>query len=320
VNARTVNHAFQKVVAKPGNTVMERALGYLTPLHLAARQGALEAAEVLVRAGADLKAIDPVHGFTPLLTAVINGNYAVATMLIDNGADVDDGSLYLAVEMRNLDKYTNRPNPPDRDRDRTAMDVLTRLLARGAWVDSPFYYTVPQWQTQGTIRPIDGGTPLYRAIKSVDLEAARVLVKYGADASQAASDGSTPLMLLSGAQARRDEEEVVDAGTRSDPLDGIRLLLDAGADVNAADYSGNTALHMAAARQADRIIELLAARGARVDVRNAQGRTPLDIARGAPLTRPAGGRGGAAVAPAPRPLSPAQQATAALLERLAARQ
>ena len=319
VNARTVNHDFQKVAAKPGNTYMERPFGFLTPLHLAARQGALEAAEVLVGAGADLKAIDAVHGFTPLLTAVINGNYDLAAMLIDNGADVDDGSLYLSVEMRNLDKYTNRPNPPEKDRALTAMDVLTRLLAKGAWVDAPFYYTIPQLQTQGTIRVLDGATPLYRAIKAVDLDAARLLVKHGADASQAANDGSTPLMLLAGAQARRgEEEEVVDAGTRANPLDGIRLLLEAGADVNAVDYAGNTAIHMASARQANAIVELLAARGAKLDVKNLQERTPIDVALGAPLTRAGAGRGGAAgAAAAARTPTPAQQATAALLRRLA---
>ena len=201
------------------------------------------------------------------------------------------------------------------------MDVLTRLLAKGAWVDAPFYYTIPQLQTQGTIRVIDGATPLYRAIKSVDLEAARLLARHGADASQAATDGSTPLMLLAGAQARRaEDEEVVDAGTRANPLDGIRLLLDAGADVNAADYAGNTAIHMASARQANAIVELLATRGAKVDVKNLQERTPIDVALGAPLTRAGTGRGGGAAnaaAAAARTPSPAQQATAALLRRLA---
>lgn len=317
-NVRTVNHAFQKIRAKPGNTFMERPFGYLTPLHFAARQGAVEAAAALIEGGADLNVTDAVHGFTPLLTAIINGNYDLAAMLIDKGANVDDGSLYLSVEMRNLDKYTNRPNPSEKDRTLTAMDILTRLLAKGAWVDSPFYNTIPQIQTQGTIRIVDGGTPLYRAIKSVDLAAARVLIKSGADPSQAANDGSTPLMLLAGTQPRRDEEEVTDAGSRGDPLDGVRLLLEAGADANAADYSGNTAMHMAAARHADRIVELLAAHGAKVDVKNSQERTPIDVALGAPLTRAAGGRGAGAAGAAARPPSPAGEATAALLRRLAA--
>jgi hypothetical protein len=80
------------------------------------------------------------------------------------------------------------------------------------------------------------------------------------------------------------------------------------------DYNGNTVLHLAAARRADAVIELLASRGAIVDIRNYQDRTPLDVALGAPLTAATGGRAGGAGRGGP---SPAAQATAALLRRLA---
>lgn len=315
VNARSVDHAYQKVLVKPGNTIMERPLGYLTPLHFAARQGAVEAADALIRGGADLSAVDPTHKFTPLLTAVYNGNYDTAALLVDRGANLNDGSLYLLVEMRNLDKFTNRPNPPDKDRTLTALDVIGKMIARGVDVNQGFYKTVPQIQTQGTVRPISGGTALYRAIRSIDLDAARLLLRGGADPSQAADDGTTPLMVLASTQPpRAAEEEVVDAGRRGEPLDAMRLLLDAGADVNAMDENGNTALHLAAAQRANPMIELLASRGAIVDVKNYQDRTPVDVALGAPLTPTAGGRAGGAGRGGP---SPAAQATAALLRRLA---
>ena len=321
VNARTINHDFQKLTPKPGNTIMERPLGALTALHLAARQGALEAADVLVRRGAELQAVDPAHNFTPLLTAILNGHYDLAAMLIDKGADVNDGSVYLAVEMRNLDKYTNRPNPPEKDRTLTAFDVLARLLAKGADVNAPLTKTIPQIQTQGRIRVTAGASPLHRAMKSVDLDAAKLLLKHAANPSLAAKDGTTPLMLLAGTQPTRgEEEEVTDAGTRADPLDGIRLLLEAGVDVNGADPAGNTALHMAAARHADAVIQLLAEKGARVDLKNAQGNTPIDIALGAPLRgrgRGADAGGMAVPAAARRTPTPAGEATAALLRKLA---
>ena len=83
--------------------------GGITALMLAARQGALEAGSALVAGGADLNAQEPQYGFTAMQTAIFNGHYAFAKLLIEKGANVNDGSLYIVVEMRNLAKYTNRP-------------------------------------------------------------------------------------------------------------------------------------------------------------------------------------------------------------------
>ena len=43
-------------------------------------------------------------------------------------------------------------------------------------------------------------------------------------------------------------------------------------------------MHYAVQRGADRIIEYLASKGARFDVKNKQGRTPADLARGRTAT------------------------------------
>ena len=44
-------------------------------------------------------------------TAIFNGHYAFAKLLIEKGANVNDGSLYIVVEMRNLAKYTEPAEP-----------------------------------------------------------------------------------------------------------------------------------------------------------------------------------------------------------------
>ena len=60
-------------------------------------------------------------------------------------------------------------------------------------------------------------------------------------------------------------------------------MLDLGADVNAANEAGQTALHAAAAIGANGVVRFLVERGARLDARTRQGRTPLDEAlRGVP--------------------------------------
>jgi ankyrin repeat protein len=86
-------------------------------------------------------------------------------------------------------------------------------------------------------------------------------------------------------------------------LDAVALCLELGNDVNAANSMGLTALLGAANRGSNDIIELLVARGARLDVKDKEGRTPLRWAEGVFL---------AAVGAERKP------ATIALLEKLGA--
>ena len=94
-------------------------------------------------------------------------------------------------------------------------------------------------------------------------------------------DGSTPLMGAAGLGAPRGgDEEVTEAGDRNDPVDVMKALVEKGADVNAANDLGMTPMHYAVQRGSDRIIEYLASKGARFDVKNKQGRTAAELARG----------------------------------------
>jgi ankyrin repeat protein len=71
-------------------------------------------------------------------------------------------------------------------------------------------------------------------------------------------------------------------------LEAVKLCVELGMDVNAVNSMGLTALHGAANRGSDEIIRYLVQRGARVDVKDAEGRTPLTWAEGVFLaTHPA---------------------------------
>jgi ankyrin repeat protein len=58
----------------------------------------------------------------------------------------------------------------------------------------------------------------------------------------------------------------------------VRLALESGVDVNAVNEHGQTALHGAVYRAANTIIEALIEAGARTDLADERGRTPLALA------------------------------------------
>jgi len=69
--------------------------------------------------------------------------------------------------------------------------------------------------------------------------------------------------------------ELPDDGRTSE---AVKLALDLGADVNASNQAGDTALHGAASHGYAAVMQLLTDHGARMDVKNKRGKTPLDLA------------------------------------------
>jgi ankyrin repeat protein len=129
----------------------------------------------------------------------------------------------------------------------------------------------------------------------------KLLVSRGADPNLPTLAGTTPLMAAAGVNW-------VVAQTYTESLqaryDAVALCLELGADVNASNSMGLTALLGAVNRGSNDIIELLVKRGARLDVKDKEGRTALRWAEGVFL---------AAVGAEKKP------ATIALLEKLGAK-
>ena len=61
-------------------------------------------------------------------------------------------------------------------------------------------------------------------------------------------------------------------------LEAVQVALDQGADINAANDEGRTAMHGAAKLRSTDLIRLLADSGARVDVTDNEGETPVSLA------------------------------------------
>ena len=261
VNRASTKHDWVQISYSSGNVPKTRDLGGLTALQFAARQGSLAAAEKLLDAGADGNVAEPMYQLTPLQLAVVNGHYTLAKRLIERGVNVDDGSLYLAVDTRNLGYYAQRPNPADKNGSVTNLDVIVALLDKGANPDLPYTKGVPERTVAGEIGVPVGATALDRAAAAADFTAVETLLAHGASATVVTEDGTTPLMLLAGyARQRFGATPVTNDPAR---LALIRTLLEKGADVHAVHKdSTNNALYFATTRGTPEIVALLKEFGA----------------------------------------------------------
>jgi uncharacterized protein len=307
VNARTSNLAWSKDRFGLEGVLTILPHGRWTPLMYAARQGSLEAARALVDAGAEVSALDPDR-LTPAIIATMNGHYDVAAMLVNRGADpnITDTSgmavLYAAVDMNTLGEVYGRPGRKSTSTI-SALQLMKILLDHHADANAQLRSTTQQRaHTPGEPLLGEGTTPLMRAAKNGDAAAIRLLLDHGADPALPQRNHTTALMFAAG-NGRGTGVFTKDIGTERDMLDSVKVLVEHGVDVNAFNDNGQTAMHFAA-QVSDDIVRYLAAHGAKIDRRDRQGHTPVDLALGI------GARGRAGGPP------PVREKTAALLRQL----
>jgi uncharacterized protein len=268
--------------------------GAMTPLLYAARDGRVESAKILIAAGADVERAD-ANGITPLLMAITNDHVDMARYLIERGANVKAidwygrTPLWAAVELRNMDVDSSTfENGIDRA---PALELIKVLLGKDVDVNARTKEVPPirrqMLHVTGDLSWVDftGQTPFLRAALSADLEVMRLLLAHGADPKIPAFAGTTALMAAAGVDWVVDQTTDEGAAAR---LEAVRLCYELGMDVNAANSMAITAVMGAANRGSDDIIEFLVSKGAKLDVKDNEGRTPLNWAEGVFLaTHPA---------------------------------
>ncbi|MDE0058150.1 MAG: ankyrin repeat domain-containing protein [Defluviicoccus sp.] len=237
-----------------------------TPLMVAAAADARDAADRLIRNGADISAKD-TNGATALHHALAHRSLRTAALLLHGGADIDAA-----------DRLGDTPLHRAARRDNRATAQF--LLERGARVDAT---------------DASGSTPLHHAAWNGAVETARLLLEGGAHTGARDDRGDTPLHLAAARDARRTAGLLQERGAEIEarnahgmtPLQRAAwanargtaaLLLDRGADVNARDAHGVTPLHRAAWRDFRAMAELLLDRGAKVDAGNEYGAAPSHYA------------------------------------------
>jgi ankyrin repeat protein len=188
--------------------------------------------------------------------------------------------LWATVDLRNLELGPAEKGTGVRDE---ALILIERLLRAGADANARTkefpherrYLVV----AVGSVAWVDltGQTPFLRAAAAGDLAVMKLLLEHGADPNIATDGGTTPLMVAAGVNWAVGETytEGPDA-----LLEAVKLSHELGNDVNAVNSMGIAAIHGAANRGANDVIEYLVANGARLDIADNQGRTPVDWAAG----------------------------------------
>jgi uncharacterized protein len=310
--------------AKPGidrqynYTELVAYWGGLTPLHLAARQGEVDATTALLDAGANINQQMEGDKATPLLIATINGHFDLAKQLLEKGADPNLAQsngvtpLYAVLNCQWAAKALY-PQPRAYEQQQTTyLDLMAALLDKGANPDARLTRKVWYSQYDFDQSGVDeiGTTPFWRAAYSADVDAMKLLMSHGADPNIPSTKGAG--RPRTGDAGERQVQDV--SGVPPIPLGGpgvppllaasgqgygegfaanhhryapggmlaaVKYLIEElHADPNARDHEGNTALHNAAARGDNEMINYLVSKGADPKIVNRAGQTTVDMANG----------------------------------------
>jgi ankyrin repeat protein len=309
-----------------------RSLGYgdlvgnkggLTALLFAAREGHIVSARALLKAGADVNQVSASDHTSPLLMAAINGHFDLARLFLEAGADPNRPSdagatpLYATINVQWAAKSLYPQPTAQYQQQTTYLELMELLLKAGA--DPNARLTKHLWYMSYNFDLLGvntaGATPFWRAAYGTDVDAMRLLVRYGADPK-------LPTIKPSG-RSRGDDAPAEDddnAGGK-DPsglapvppggpgvfpihaasgvgygegyaanahrhapdgwLPSVKYLIEElGADVNARDHNGFTPLHHAASRGDNELILYLMSKGADISAVSRRGQTVADMANG----------------------------------------
>jgi ankyrin repeat protein len=287
----------------PSDTEIIGKQGGMTALHYAARDGYAGVVELLLESGMHVNTPTAGDKSSPLLVAIVNGQYDIAATLLERGADpnhMNDDLMapMFAVINNEWALRTWYPQPTAGHQQKTSyLTLLKQLAAAGAdpnaRVKSHVWHAAYNAGRMGV--EFTGATAFWRAAYALDVEAMQLLVSLGADPH-------VPTMTFGSAVRANDQSgvpAVPTGGAHIPPFhaasgvgygtsrvaqqhryvhDGWMpaakyFLEELGVDVNIRDADGFTALHHAAARGDNDMIRYLVKKGANVMAVNRAGQT-----------------------------------------------
>ena len=270
------------------------------PLLTVCKLGNLEMLETMLEYNADINIVDKYH-ITPLIVACIDGNVKLIDTLVKHGAKIDQvvpvigTPLHAAIERgqkQAAGKLLQLGLPPDTtDTNGTTplmkaiefeqIEIAELLLKCGANVSLE--------------HPKTGRPPLHRAAERNDTEMLKLLLAHGADIHQCTARGSTALHLaatcgsadavdvLCSNNSKLNLQNVVGCTPLATAIQSQKFicalrLLKYNPDVNICDENQVSPLIAATNFRAAEVVHRLLKLGAKSDIPDAKGLTPIQMA------------------------------------------
>ncbi len=274
-----------------------------TPLHFAAEKGYDQIATVLLKHGADVNVKENQNKCTALHLAAQYGHPKVVKTLIINGADVNAKMdknatpLHLGAQIGNLDivrsllmsgayfnaraeegRYVLPLHFAERRGNPEVIKLLKLTEKLFKAIEDNNYLGIESSIRDGAIidsKNVDGRTPLHYAVNNGHIKVVNILLANGADATKVTNKGNTPLHTA----ASKGHKEIIEALLQRVSHNKLSDFINAKTIVK-----GTTSLHVATENSFFEAVKSLLKHGAIYNIKNKEGKTPLDLSRDQNIT------------------------------------